>query len=80
MKTKERCGKIGNEAGMSMKTKDIVVKVGNFVENEGLNTMGREYEMIEGPSTMTRESSQMALPSLVPSLRYVSGGTLPPRP
>jgi hypothetical protein len=68
MKTKERCGKLGNKAGMSMKIKEIVVKSGNYVENEGLNTMGGEHEMIERPSATTRESPQMALPSLVPNL------------
>jgi hypothetical protein len=71
MKTKDRCGKLGNEAGMSMKTKEIVVIGREFVENEGLNTMGGECEMIEAPSPVARESSQMALPSLIQNLAVV---------
>jgi hypothetical protein len=62
MKTKERCGKLGNKAGMSMKIKEIVVKGGNYVENEGLDTMGGVREMIEGPCPVARESSQMVNP------------------
>jgi hypothetical protein len=80
LKTKDRCGKLGGEAGMSMKTKEIVVKGGNLVENEGLNTTGGEYEMIEDPSAITRDSSHMALLPLSPNPWCVSGGTLPPRP
>jgi hypothetical protein len=38
MKTKERCGKPGNEAGMSMKTKEIVVKGSKSIEKQGLST------------------------------------------
>jgi hypothetical protein len=34
MKTKDRCGKLGNEPGMSSKTKGIADKHGNLVENE----------------------------------------------
>jgi hypothetical protein len=35
MKTKDRCAKLANEAGMSMKTKDLSVHGGNLVENKG---------------------------------------------
>jgi hypothetical protein len=35
LKTKDRCGKPGGEAGMSMKTKGISVKSGNVVETKG---------------------------------------------
>src|SRR5208337_1107076 len=35
MKTKDRCGKLGCQAGMSMKTKELRVKGGNVVENKG---------------------------------------------
>jgi hypothetical protein len=34
LKTKERRGKPGAEAGMSMKTNEISVKSGNVIENE----------------------------------------------
>jgi hypothetical protein len=34
LKTKDRCGKPGAKAGMSMKTKEISVKSGNVIENE----------------------------------------------
>jgi hypothetical protein len=55
MKTKDRCGKLRGEAGMSLKTREIVVKCAEFIENKGLNAMGGVCEMIGGPSTMTRE-------------------------
>ena len=32
MKTKDRCGKLGNEAGMYMKTREIEAESGNVVE------------------------------------------------
>jgi hypothetical protein len=35
MKTKERCGKRGNEAGMCMKTKKLADKSGNIIDNKG---------------------------------------------
>jgi hypothetical protein len=35
MKKKGRCGKLRNEAGMYMKTKDLANKSGNVVENKG---------------------------------------------
>jgi hypothetical protein len=35
MKKKGRCGKLGDEAGMSMKTKDLSAHGGNVVENKG---------------------------------------------
>jgi hypothetical protein len=38
LKTKDRCGKPGAEAGMSMKTKEIRVKSGNVTENEGVSS------------------------------------------
>jgi hypothetical protein len=34
LKTKDRCGKPGAKAGMSMKTKEMSVKSGNVIENE----------------------------------------------
>jgi hypothetical protein len=34
LKTKDRCGRPGEEAGMSMKTNEISVKSGNIIENE----------------------------------------------
>jgi hypothetical protein len=42
MKTKDRCGKRGNKAGMFMKTKEIWTICGNVIENEGLNALCRE--------------------------------------
>jgi hypothetical protein len=39
LKTKDRCGKLGDEAGMSLKTKEILAKCGNVIENEGLNAL-----------------------------------------
>jgi hypothetical protein len=35
MKTKERCGKLPNEAGMLMKTKEIYAEWRNVVEKTG---------------------------------------------
>jgi hypothetical protein len=35
LKTKERCGKPADEAGMYLKTKEIQAKSGNVVENKG---------------------------------------------
>jgi hypothetical protein len=35
LKKKDRCGKPGGEAGMSMKTKEIFVNGGNVVETKG---------------------------------------------
>jgi hypothetical protein len=35
LKTKDRCGKPGAEAGMSMKTKEIPIRCGNVVETTG---------------------------------------------
>jgi len=35
LKTKERCGKSGWEAGMCLKTKEIRSKSGNVVEKKG---------------------------------------------
>jgi hypothetical protein len=37
VKTKERCGKLGKEAGMLLKTKEIASKSGNVIENKGLS-------------------------------------------
>jgi hypothetical protein len=34
MKTKERCGKLGSEAGICMKTKEILADSRNVVENK----------------------------------------------
>jgi hypothetical protein len=39
MKTKDRCGKPGPEAGTSMKTKEISVNSGNVIENEWVNCL-----------------------------------------
>jgi hypothetical protein len=36
LKTKHRCGKSGNEAGMLLIIKDIQAKSGNVVENKRL--------------------------------------------
>jgi hypothetical protein len=35
LKTKDGCGKLYGEAGMSMNTKEIRVESGNVVENKG---------------------------------------------
>jgi hypothetical protein len=35
LKTKERCGKLAVEAGISMKTKHLAADCGNIVENTG---------------------------------------------
>jgi hypothetical protein len=35
LKTKDRCGKPGGGAGMSMKTKEISVQCGDVVETKG---------------------------------------------
>jgi hypothetical protein len=35
LKTKDRRGKAGGEAGMSQKTKYLALKTGNIVENKG---------------------------------------------
>jgi hypothetical protein len=35
VKTKDRCGKLGDEAGMCVKTKDLANKSGNVVEKKG---------------------------------------------
>jgi hypothetical protein len=35
MKTKDRFGKLGNEAGMYVKTKDLSDQGGNVIENKG---------------------------------------------
>jgi hypothetical protein len=35
MKIKDRCGKLGNEAGISLKTKNLPANSGNVVENKG---------------------------------------------
>jgi hypothetical protein len=35
LKTKDGCGKLGCETGMSMKTKEILVESGNVVEKKG---------------------------------------------
>jgi hypothetical protein len=35
LKTKDRCGKPGREAGMSMKTKEISAQRGNVTETKG---------------------------------------------
>jgi hypothetical protein len=35
MKTKGRCAKLADNAGMSMKTHDLAAKSGNLVENKG---------------------------------------------
>jgi hypothetical protein len=35
LKTKDRCGKLGNEAGMSLKTNGLAILGGNVIENTG---------------------------------------------
>jgi hypothetical protein len=35
MKKKDRCGKLGNEAGMCVKTKALALLGGNIVEKTG---------------------------------------------
>jgi hypothetical protein len=35
LKTKDGCGKLGHEPGMSLKTKDLTLQCGNFIENKG---------------------------------------------
>jgi hypothetical protein len=35
LKTKERCGKLAGEAGMSMKTNDLALRSGNVIEKKG---------------------------------------------
>jgi hypothetical protein len=39
MKTKDRCGEFGSQAGISMKTKEIPEICGNVVENKGLSSL-----------------------------------------
>ena len=37
LKTKDRCGKSGGEAGMSLIAKEIIAESGNVTENKGDN-------------------------------------------
>jgi hypothetical protein len=35
LKTKERCGKAGDKAGISLKINDLALNYGNLIENKG---------------------------------------------
>jgi hypothetical protein len=35
LKTKDPCGKLWSEAGMYMKTKEIIAECGNLIEKKG---------------------------------------------